>query len=327
MSYWPERFPLDGLLVEPDGTRHVSKELTDDDFERLATIEGVKRIQGLREVRDSDETFFETIYQQSPPASEGGEFTDLILDHCDDPTRTFGVKKPGETLYLGVDPARTGGAAYWLWAVDRETGVMTLVDEFFGSKLGIAGVKNKLILEPVRQYLPRAMVYEINRESAVLEIEEVTSELAAAGVEIVRHATHEHNRNRGEVSVASMVFDMRDGLIRFPAATAADRERLIRVKQHFKNWDAREMSKAMGHRNNRHIGPDDLTMAGWVAWVYVKSTVLKKTQKGRVRVAGISENFRRRWSGRSAPHSERNTGPTRPPPTDLIALYYGDTTE
>lgn len=327
VSYWPERFPLDNHLRMPDGEMISAASVTEEEWDKLMmTSVGAEFIGGLRETREADPVAFATMYQQSPPTNVGGEFTDLVLDHCDDPSRTLGRHKPGELLVLSVDPARSAGAAYTVWGYDPDEDVATVVDFFYGEKLGVAGIKNELILAPARQYMPRAMVYEINQQSAVLEIEEIQRELKQMSVQIVRHKTHQYNRNQGEVSVASMVFDMRDGRIRFPAATKADRERMQLFKQHFKTWDARELAKAQGNQSTRHLGPDDICMSAWAGWVYIKDELRRKSRRPRVSVKSIPEGLRRRWKARTPNTLTRKelAASGTPPTSDLHSLYYGE---
>ncbi|KKL81003.1 hypothetical protein LCGC14_1999120, partial [marine sediment metagenome] len=83
VSYWPDEFPLDSHFELPDGTRILTE---DADEAYLAQKYGgrVKRIRGLREIRERDRDLFDTMYQQKPPDEITGDFTDLTLDAADD---------------------------------------------------------------------------------------------------------------------------------------------------------------------------------------------------------------------------------------------------
>ncbi|KKM89392.1 hypothetical protein LCGC14_1249200, partial [marine sediment metagenome] len=76
VSYWPAKFPLDSHFELPDGTRILAEEA---DEVHLAKKYGgmVKRIRGLREIRERDRDLFDTMYQQKPPDEITGDFTDL----------------------------------------------------------------------------------------------------------------------------------------------------------------------------------------------------------------------------------------------------------
>ncbi len=84
------------------------------------------------------------------------------------------------------------------------------------------------------------------------------------GVAVVKVMTGAQ-RGSTDIGVPSLALHMRSRTIRLPAMTAEDRRRSEQVKQHFKNWDARELgtrtrSGAGGHR------PDDRAMAAWVGF-------------------------------------------------------------
>ena len=329
VSYWPERFPIYGRIEYLDDTEvvltpDVLESLSDEELHYITDVPGAVRVQGLNEIRETSPSLFQIMYQQDPPEEDEGEFSDALLDHCDDPTRTFGQYIPGEYLIHGVDPARTGGAAWWIWGLDLETGVFTLVDYFFGERLGVQGIKNQLIMEPLRKFLPRALVFEINRDSATLEMPEVLEEVRRTNTEIVPHTTQHYNRNVGDVAVSRMVFDMRDGRIRWPAATAADRDRLKLVKQHFKNWDRREQAKSQGLARWKSLGQDDISMAAWVGWVHGKDVFRKSTRKLRTRLRRIPEITKRRWQPRMQQQRNNEEVPGHEPTTDLVAAWFGD---
>lgn len=311
-SYWPERFPLESRLVLGD-EEHVVADLSTKEQKALAA-RGAKRVRGLREMRERDPETFGTLYQQNPPAESAGEFTRELLDHCDDPSRSVGMFKPGMTLVLGVDPARAGGAAWVLWEWDAEKGVATVVDFFYGERLGISGIREKLIVEPVHRYWPRYFVFEFNREESVLEHPQVIDALRGTRTELVKTFTA-NNRNEGETRVAAMSFDMRDGTIRFPAATREDRMKMDRLKEHAINWDRR--TQAEGRAGRGHL-PDDIWMAAWVGWALIKQRLAKKNRR-MMSNRQIPQVVLRRWGMRPQAKKE----PAKVPETDLVKLWGG----
>jgi hypothetical protein len=313
-SYWPERFSLDSYLIL-DGVEYPVPDLSMKEQQRLSAA-GARRVRGLREMRDRDPQMFATLYQQQPPSESSGEFSRDLLDHCDDPSRTLGVFKPGETLVLGIDPARAGGAAWVLWGYDDERNVCTLVDYFYGERLGIAGIREKLLIDPIHRYWPRYATYEFNREESVLEHPQVMSALKDTRTELVRTFTAS-NRNEGETRVAAMTFDLRDGSIRFPAATREDRLRMDRVKEHAINWDSRTQSE--GRTARGHL-PDDLWMAAWVGWATIKQRLCKKHRR-ILRDRQIPQIVLRRWGVRP---QQVKKGPAVAPETDLVKMWGGD---
>lgn len=332
VSFWPDNpeFPLDSYL-ELDGKRYLVKNLDDARYNELAA-KGAHRVKGLREKRAENPERFETTQQQNPPEGGVGEFTDILLDHCDDPSRTLGVWKPGEELLVqGVDPARSGGAAWVMWGYDRETGICTVVDLFYGEKLGTEGVRKKLLLEPASHYLPAYLVYEVNAESGVLDHPDVKRLVEQTGTSLIRHHT-QYNRSQGDASVAAMSTDMRTGLIRFPAAHPQDRERLRKLKQHFKNWDIasamnrRTISGRYGHQ------PDDLCMAAWIGWYHIKTRMKNRGLVGRVAQRPVPQAIMKRWRQAktqtfSEPQPVSTYNMDEPDPNDLAAWYdyYGGT--
>lgn len=320
VSYWPDRFPLENALELADGTRIPESSVTEEEWDAYARQIGTEFIGGLLEMRKADPELFETIYQQNPPISEGGEFTDTVLDHCDDPSRSYGVYRPGELLFLSVDPARTAGAAYTVLAFDPLTETITVIDQFYGEKLGVLGIQDRLIMEPARQYLPRAMIYEINQQSAVLELDEIRNGLKSLAIDVVRHTTHQYNRNEGDHRVAAMVYEMRDGLIKFPAATQADRDRSRLLKQHFHNWDNRQMAKSR-KQSVRNFGPDDLVMAFWIGWFHIRRDFASKSSRVRSKVRS-TPNWIRKRRQRSVEREVRGDTGAVPPTSDLIGQFY-----
>ena len=303
-SYWPERFSLESYLESKDGSERVDvKDLSVVRYDELAR-EGWERSRGLYEIRGLDPDWFETAYQQNPPAAEGGEFTPGLLDHCDDFSRTVGVAKAGEMLFLGVDPARTQGAAWVVWGSDGET--FTVIDWWWGKNLGVKGIRDSLLVDPILRYRPRYTVYEGNREQSVVELPQVKDAVAATGTKLTTPPTHAMNRGVGETRVAAMSLDMAEGRIRFPAATPEDREQMKKLKAQFINWDRREQVRVVNSQVKIAL-PDDGAMAAWVAWVKMKK--LEKTKKRRAprrEVAPVTKRMLRyRIPGsESAPVSE-----------------------
>ena len=313
ISYWPERFPLDSKLILPDGTEFLADELSMARQKVLAK-EGAHRIRGLREIRTRDPAMFETVYQQNPPSSEAGEFTPELLDFCDDPERTMGVSLPGRPLILGVDPARTGGAAWVLWEWDQDRRVATVVDLFYGEKLGLGGIRERLLVDPITRFWPRYTAYEYNHDASVLEHPEVISAVNATRTELVRHFTAS-NRIEGEVRVAAMSFDMREGRIRFPAAKPQDRLRMGLLKQHALNWDAR--SVAAGRPAAHRSAPDDLWMAAWVGWVTIRQRLDREIRPATVEAGQVPSITRRRWITRARQPMRESVKPE----SDLLSYF------
>jgi hypothetical protein len=321
-SYWPEKFPLHSAIELPDGTQHRVDQLTNAEIKEYAASDGVY-IQGLLQVREDDPDMFETMYQQNPPTNVHGEFSDVVLNHCDDINRTLKKRRAGTTLVLGVDPARTYGAAWVLWEWDPKERTCSLVDFFYGEKLGTQGIKDKLLLAPIEQYMPRYLVYEVNRESAVLEMPEIQKAIRDSAVQLVRHSTQHGNRGKslaveGSAQVSSMVFDMRDGTIRFPAASKEDRTRMDLVKKHFHNWDEKQQMRETKRGSWHHI-TDDIAMAAWVGWTQIVALKEKSPVKSGVR--NIPEAARRAWQGHQPKRQEES--PVRARNTDLVAMFYG----
>lgn len=318
VSYWPEKFPLEGKIITPDGTEHPSADLSDADIEHLASIGG-RRERGLLEIRDESPSTFEVLYQQNPRPDMDGEFTMTLLNHCDDASRTLGVYDPKEDLVLGVDPARTGGAGWVLWGYNRDKGTATVVDLFYGEKLGMQGIKEKLLLNPIGKYFPRYLVYETNWGAEYLEFPEIKDAIRATATEVVQHNTNSSNRSQGEASVAGMALDMRSRMIRFPASTVDDERRMRLLKEHFMAWDSKTVSQARSRSGQGGHQPDDLCMAAWVGFTKVKE-IAKRTGRRLVQ-RQVPAVVRQRF-GRTI--DRRPTVAAAPPETDLLAAWMGD---
>jgi hypothetical protein len=283
-STWPERFPVRDTIILPNGEKHTAFDLTDEELADLSQ-KGGRRIRGLVERRGRiGEDLFGLIYQQNPAVSAYGDFTWEILDGCDLPDRSLGDHQPGETLILGVDPARSGGAGWVLWALDEKAASFTLVDFWWGEGLGFTGMREMLIREPVERWRPRYLVWEINFEGETAEHPDAREILRRHHVNYVPHRTL-HNRTEGKHSVISMLDDMRDRLIRFPAQTPEDQAKCRRVKEHFVSFESAGYTERRSGKARSRL-PDDLCMAAWVGWRYGHS--LLKSRKRRSRRPNLS---------------------------------------
>ena len=324
VSYWEDMFPLDGQFVMPDGDIIYVDDLSTEEIQSY-TARGARRRLGLREMRRRKPKLFAAMWQQQPMTSEHREFTQALLDHCDDPSRSIGQVRPGEILIGGVDPARKYGAAWVIWAYHQRDETVTVVDYFFGRELGTHGIREKLLRMPVIEYLPRYLCWEINKESAVLDHPDVISVLNDTKTELIRHQTGHGNRNLGEDAVATMAEFMRDKTIRFPAALPQDREKMELFKQHFQNWDENESQPVKSRPGRGGHQEDDICLAAWVGWVKVREMMRRQEKRGR-----------RRWVPKSVLHNwgmkprEQHTGPRlstdgngSKPITDLEAAYHG----
>jgi len=324
VSYWPEKFPLyDHLVVHGkpvvgDDGEPIPADDLDGDILREYAAQGAERKRGLDWHRTSKPEMFQRIYQQAPAPTEGGDFTDMVLDHCDDPERTLGVIRPGEELVLGIDPARTGGAGWVLWAWDRENEKATVVDLFFGERLGLVGLREKLLVGPITRYMPRYAVYESNYELSVTDHPEVQAALAGTATELVLLRTGS-KRSDPDIGLPSMVFYMRNGTIRFPARTVEDKQAMARLKHHFQAWDRevvqnrRSKSGSMGH------DPDDLAMAAWQGWQVLVERFIKKKRR-QIAQRRPSAAVQAKW-GYRMPHKDHES---RQPATDLVGLWMGN---
>ncbi len=329
VSYWPDRFPLDSQWELPDGTWLPTA--TADQKALQAEYGGqVKRIRGLREIRDRDRDLFETMYQQNPPLEVTGDFTDTVLDAPDDETRSLEIYKPHERLVVGAAPARSAGAAWFCWGVDRDAGTITAIDFFYGTRLGISGLKQKLVTYPIVKYTPVWYAYETNREAAVVEAPEIQRVFKDYGVNLARHTTHHANRTQTGtriIGVPSLSFYMRSRVIRWPAMTRHDKDRMRLVKEHFKTWDRKE---ALNTNRTLKGQPDDLAMAAWVG--FVKAIELLERRSGGVaRTMPIPDSVKRRWERHQQrsreKEYEKDKNKYRHPAPDMaevIALATGD---
>jgi len=308
ISYWPERFPLNDYFELPSGEAVPVEGLSDEQHMEIVG-KGAKRARGLRGIREDKAETFATAYQQNPPESTSGDFTQALLDHCDDVDRTVGVVQPGEILVLGVDPARSGGASWVLWGWHPKKETATVIDLFYGERLGMQGLREKLILEPIRRYMPRYFVYEANIEASVLEHPEIKDALRETATELVLHRTG-RNRSDSDVGLPGMVFKMRDGTIRFPARTADDVRVMQGLKQHFLAWDAKSVVE---RARVKHI-PDDRAMAAWVGFTKVRDLM---TKQGRmIPQPQVNAAVRKAFGSRRV-----REGPVREPVKDWVAVW------
>ena len=270
------------------------------------------------------------MYQQQPPEEVTGDFTDATLDAADDEERTFGVYRPNELIVIGVDPARTGGAAWVAWAVNRDKSTITLIDYFFGKKLGIRGIKSKLVTQPIALYDPVWFCYEINREAAVIEDPEIERVFKEFNTNVYRHNTHWANRTSNTIGVPSLSFFMRNGTIRWPMMTAADRDRTQLVKDHFKTWDrktALDLNRAAlkGH-------PDDIAMAAWVGFVKALALLERRSGGSKRQAMPVPKSVMRNWekmqqANRERKHIKKRERHAAPNMKELISMVIGSENE
>lgn len=315
-SYWPSKFPLRDQIILPDGSWLPTAEMADPELLSYGHRDDIDLIEGLLSIQADDQDTFATVYQQNPPHSVGGEFVDVILDHCDDLTRTYGVHRPKEQLVFGVDPARSGGAAWVMWAIDKTAQTLTVVDWYYGEKLGIPGITRHLILDPIEMYLPREMCYETNHEASVLLLPEVQQIIRDAAVRVKEHHTGV-NRSMGEGSVASMSLGMRAGTIRFPMATPADRQRTAFLKQQFRNWDSHTQTGRTRSGQFSHQ-PDDLCMAAWIGWLRAKE-LLEVSTSERIMRRVVPAVVAKRWKVNGP---GQTPDAQAPPVTDVVGLFF-----
>jgi hypothetical protein len=258
-----------------------------------AAAASCKRVLGLREIRERDPDWFETAYQQNPSADAAQfDFTDAILDLCSDPRRSYGKSLPKEVRILSVDPARAGGAAWVMLGVNLEEQTIAVLDYKIFSGLGVVGIKQRLIINPLTVWQPTYLVYEVNHEQGVLEDSETQKAISDFGVTVVRHQTHKNRMDR-EIGVASVASEMRDRRLLFPTATTPDQTKTYTIRQHFKNWDS--APKKIRSKNMRTAHPDDLAMAIWMGVLEARALFKRFERKGRGMEQKVPANVTRRW--------------------------------
>ena len=269
-SYWPERFPLDSEF-RSKGKRYRVADLTDEQAAELAGKGATRRLRGLKDRQAIDGRMFKAMFQQERDMDVGGDFTEETLESAQQPARTFGVAYPREMVVVGVDPALRYGAAWVALAVNAKEKTVTLVDFFYGDHLGVTGIKDRLILEPLAKWNPTWLCYETNRESAILEDTLITDAIRTSGVSVFKHHTG-RERSDASTGVGTIAHYMRSGQFQIPYQTAADRARFEILANHFKAWDAGVTRSKPGRSGHN---PDDLAMATWIAWLKARPMIEK----------------------------------------------------
>jgi len=319
-SYDETRFPLDGKWQLRNGNRIDLAALSIDE----AAARNAKRILGLREIRERDPDWFDTAYQQNPSAdSSQFDFTDPILDLCSDPRRSYGKALPGEIRVLCVDPARAGGAAWAVLGLDLEEQTIAVVDYKTFAGLGVVGIKQRLIIDPITVWQPRYLSYEVNHEQGVLYDPETQKVIADFGVTVVPHQTHKNRMDR-EIGVASVASEMRDRRLLFPTALTSDQAKTRLLRQHFKNWDA--APKKIRSKNMRTAHPDDLAMAIWPGVLLARKLFAAAERRDMGMRPAVPASVLRRWQKRSVQAERGRRGNVRADvyhAVDLDRLYLG----
>lgn len=306
VSYWPGRFSLRSYMELPNGDRRFTDEIDEDELHALAA-QGASRVRGLYEIRAQDPVMFETMYQQNPPADATGDFSDVVLETACDDTRTYEVAYPDEVVIVGADPARTAGAAWAALAVSREKGTVTVIDTFFGTNLGITGIKQKLVLHPLAKWAPLYYGYEINKEAAVLDDTLIKQAFSDFSTTLYRHQTHSANRSVGDLSLPSLSFYMRSGILRLPYRTAEDRRRTDTLKTHFQAFDTASHAAGRTRPGQKNHTPDDLAFAVWIA--FIKAWKYLEGGKRREAVTtAVPRAVRQKWDRLSRQRRAERTG-------------------
>ncbi len=294
VSYWPERFPVKGKFVI-DNEIHEIDNLSNDEYQDF-TDRGARRLRGLVDIRDSiGEDLFELLYQQNPKTSGYGDFTDEILDACDDPSRTLGQFEPDEIRMISTDPARNGGAAWVALGINPKTEEFTVVDFWIGDGLGYSGMLDVLIRQPIEKHRPTEYVWEENYEADLPHSPEAQEFFRRHHVRYTRWWT-QYNRSQGDFQVLSMLQDMRTGKFKFPAKTMADKIQCKRLKDHFQAFESSGYTDRKKSRGVSRV-PDDGCLATWFGWA-TGHEILKSRKKGRKRSRiGASQGVNDAFSG------------------------------
>lgn len=313
-SYWPVKFPLydtrtvtykDGRTVELNNDELSAAEILDlEEKRRKGEITEMKMQQGLETRRRRDPIAFRAIMQQESVSTEFGDFTDQVLALAQDETRSFGQYDPSSTLVLGVDPAKSHGAAWWIWEVNRRANTLALVDFGFHRNLGFAGIKQKLIVEPVTTYQPSWLAYEVNRHDHVLEDQIIVDLLNDFGVKVHTHRTTGSNRS----DVGSLALLMRTKVIRLPAATKEDRQRLELIRQHFQAYDLSTLRTGRSRPGQKNHDADDIAFAAWVGSTKARDLLEKGTGPSFTNLGrSVPAHVLEKWNSRK--RTNRDTEP------------------
>lgn len=288
-SYW-SRFPLDSKLL-------VGDELIDPDSltdEERLELTHAKWVEGLRARRRRDRVIFRAMFQQERDTESTGDFTEATFEAALDESRTWEVAYPDELLVVGADPGQYYGAAYAALAVSRDRHTITAVDEFWGNRLGVTGIKRQLVTRPITRWNPIWYCYEVNRHSAILDDALIQQLFRDFGVEVYQHRTTGHNRADHEIGVGSIATYMRARVFRLPAMTAADRERSREVWHHFTAYDQGTLSDGRRRPGSADHQPDDRAFAFWTAMVKAR-VLLEQNQKSWVGTLAVPQGIRDKW--------------------------------
>ena len=321
VSYWPERAPLEDYLMLGDEIR-LESELGDEEMHEMGR-RGADRIRGLWGRRTRDPVGFKALFQQErDKGAQYGDFTAEVVDRTRNPDRSFGQAFPHELILVGVDPARRYGAAWAALAIDRREGVITLCDYFWGERLGVTGIKTRLVAEPLMKWDPLWFCYEDNKEAAILDDAEISELIRATGVSVDRHHTG-RNRRSVEDGPGAIAGWMRRGTFQIPYRSSEDRARFEFCKSQFLAWDISTDRKRPGQAGH---DPDDLVMAVWPAFLRAR-VMLAKGSKGTPRgipvPAGIRAKFDRMAKRATADAAER-ARPQHHSADELIEAFYAD---
>lgn len=330
-SFWEDKFPLHSYLITEDGERHKVEDLSETEYTALAEA-GAEFQEGLYDLREDNPELFETMQQQNPPQDFSGDFTQAVLDTADAPDRTYGVAYPHELIVIGVDPARTAGAAYVVWGIDRQEKTATIVDAFYGERLGISGIKKQLVMAPISKWDPLWFCYETNREAAVLDDPTIQRVFKDFSVSVFGHHTGSERSNRSltgkqRIGVPALGFYMRSQQIRWPTQTAEDRRMTDKIKDHFKAWDAREIGVRTRSGTGGH-SPDDLAMAAWIGFVKCLEILEGSKDKTRGRKMPVPRSVRKQWERAQERQRIRNHIDNRPPRVtatnqEIVTMLHG----
>ena len=322
-SYWPERFPLDSELRHK-GKRYPTIDLTDERVSELAQ-RGATRVRGLKDRQANEGRMFKAMYQQERDTESGGDFTEETLENAKNPQRSFGMAFPHELLIVGVDPARRYGAAWVALAVDRREETVCVVDFFFGDRLGVTGIKQRLILEPLAKWNPIWLCYEINVESAVLDDTLIKEAIKTSGVSVEKITTGRSRAAAMVGDVGSIAAYMRTGHFQVPYRTAQDRARAEILFNHFRAWDS-----SLGRSKPGRAGhdPDDLAMAARAGFLKAQEMIEKGRRHETINYgvpAGIRRKFDRRAKQAKADRADAK-GYRRKPVTalEIVDAWFGD---